>query len=35
MDMNNTPCDMCKGCHVPKTMEVLDPYDSENYFFLL
>lgn len=32
MDMSNTSCDMCKGCFVPKTMEILDPYDSEYYF---
>lgn len=32
MDMNKTPCDMCKGCFVPKTMEQFDPYDSEEYF---
>lgn len=35
MDMVNTPCDMCKGCRVPKMMEKLDPYESEYYFFLL
>jgi hypothetical protein len=32
MDMNNTPCDMCKGCFVPETMEKLDAYNSEDYF---
>lgn len=35
MDMVNTPCDMCKGCFVPETMEKLDLYDSDDYFFLL
>lgn len=32
MDMVNMPCDMCKGCRVPKMMEKLDPYESEYYF---
>jgi hypothetical protein len=32
MDMNKTPCDMCKDCFVPKAMEQFDPYDSEEYF---
>ncbi len=32
MDMVNTPCDMCKGCIVPKMMQKLDPYDNEYYF---
>lgn len=32
MDMDNTPCDMCKGCITPKMMEKLDPYESEYYF---
>ena len=32
MEMDKTPCDMCKGCLVPKTMEELDPYEGEYYF---
>lgn len=32
MDMVNTPCDMCKGCSVPKMMEKLGHYESEYYF---
>lgn len=32
MDMVNTPCDMCKGCIVPKMMQKLAPYDNEYYF---